>query len=469
VSGLSSANYEIAVVNGTLTIVNAPTTTTLTTSTASAQYGDPVTLTATVAPSGATGTVLFMEGSIVLGAGTVTNGVATLTISSLPAGSYTITAAYQGDANYSTSTSSPVALIINEKTGPGGVAALTITVTNASRGYGQGNPAFTYTVTGTLVNGDTYATALSGVPVYSTAAVPLSPAGSYPISVAGLNSQNYLITLVNGTLAVTKDTPGQNGVANITLSSSPNPSLLGQSVTFTATVPAGATGTVQFTEGSTLLGTGTISGATATFTTSTLVTGTHPVTVVYSGDANYNSASSSVDNQVVNNNLDFTLTLTSAGTQTVIPGYMANYTVQVAPTNVTYPGTVTFSATGLPTGAGISFSPNAVATNGGTQPIKVKVQTAQQRSALNSGSIGSAVLALMMLPLATSRRIRRSSRRYFYLLILVLGGIGATAGLTGCGYNGNGFFGQAPQSYNITITATSGTIQHSVNVTLNVQ
>jgi hypothetical protein len=468
VSGLSSANYEIAVVNGTLTIVNAPTTTTLTTSTASAQYGDPVTLTATVAPSGATGTVLFMEGSTVLGTGTVTNGVATLTISSLPVGSYTITAAYQGDANYSASTSSPVPLAINKKTGPGGVAALTITVTNASRGYGQGNPAFTYTVAGTLVNGDTYATALTGVPVYSTAAVPLSPAGSYPIAIAGLNSQNYLITFVNGTLAVAKDTPGQNGVANITLTSSPNPSLLGQSVTFTATVPAGATGTVQFMEGSTLLGTGTISGATATFTTSTLATGTHPVTAVYSGDANYNSASSSVDNQVVNNSLDFTLTLTSAGTQTVIPGDAASYTVQVAPMNINYPGTVTFSATGLPAGATISFSPSTVAANGGTQPIKVKVQTAPQKAALNTG-MGSAALALLMLPLATSRRIRRSSRRYFYLLILVLGGIGATVGLTGCGYNGNGFFGQAPQSYNITITATSGTIQHSVNVTLNVQ
>ena len=96
VSGLSSANYEIAVVTGTLTIVIAPTTTTLTTSTASAQYGDPVTLTATVAPSGATGTVLFMQGSNVLGTGTISGGVATLTTSSLPAGTYTITASLSG-------------------------------------------------------------------------------------------------------------------------------------------------------------------------------------------------------------------------------------------------------------------------------------------------------------------------------------------------------------------------------------
>ncbi len=472
VSGLSSANYVVAFVPGTLTIVSAPTTTTLTTSTNSSQYGDPVILTATVAPSGATGTVLFMNGSTVLGTGTVTNGVATLTISSLPAGSYTITASYQGDANYSASTSSPVALTVGQKTGAGGVAALTVTVTNASRPYGEGNPAFTYTVTGALVNGDTYATALAGVPVYSTAAVPLSAAGGYPISVAGLNSQNYLVTFVNGTLAVTKDTPGIAGVVPVTLTSSLNPSPYGNSLTFTASVPAPATGTVQFFEGTTLLGTGTVADGVATLTISTLAVGTHPVKAVYGGDADYNSGSSTVYSQIVTSQaavLDFTLTLTSAGTQTVIPGNTASYTVQVAPTNVTYPGTVTFSATGLPKGATISFSPATVAADGGVTPSNVRVLTAQQKAALNSGSIGSAVLALLMLPFATSRRIRRSSRRYFYLLILVLGGIGATAGLTGCGYNGNGFFGQAPQTYHITITATSGTIQHSVNVTLNVQ
>ena len=58
---------------------------------------------------------------------------------------------------------------------------------------------------------------------------------------------------------VNKATLGQNGLANITLTSSLNPSNVGQSVTFTATVPAGVTGTVTFKDGATTLGTGTIS------------------------------------------------------------------------------------------------------------------------------------------------------------------------------------------------------------------
>jgi hypothetical protein len=145
-----------------------------------------------------------MQGINVLGTGTVSGGVATLTTTRLPADAYTITSTYQGDNNYGSSTSGPITLTIGRRTGPGGTAALTVTVGDASRPYGQGNPAFSYTVAGTLVNGDAYAAAIAGVPVYSTAGMPTSPAGTYPTSIAGLNSNNYVIAFVNGTLTVTR-------------------------------------------------------------------------------------------------------------------------------------------------------------------------------------------------------------------------------------------------------------------------
>ena len=127
----------------------------------STQYGDPVTLTATVT-SGATGTVSFFDGSVLLGTGAVTNGVATLTTSTLVAGTHTITAVYNGDATYASSQSGPATVTVAKKTAPGGGAALTITVQNASREYNTADPQFNYVVTGTLVNGDTYATAVTG-------------------------------------------------------------------------------------------------------------------------------------------------------------------------------------------------------------------------------------------------------------------------------------------------------------------
>ena len=300
VSGLVSENYDFVVIPGTLSIVSAPSIATLAASATSTQYGDSITLTTTIVPSGATGTVDFNEGTTVLGTGTVSGGVATLTISSLKAGPYAITSSYLGDGNFGGSTTGAVAVIVSRKTGPGGGAALTITVNDASRPFGEGNPAFSYTVTGALINGDTYATAVTGVPVYSTTATVASSAGAYPVSVTDLNSSNYSVAFVNGTLTIAKATPGVAGTAAVTVASSLNPSVAGSAIAFTATIPAPATGTVTFYDGATVLGTSIIISGTATLTTSALAPGTHSITAVYSGDANYNGATSVVLSQQVN-------------------------------------------------------------------------------------------------------------------------------------------------------------------------
>jgi sugar lactone lactonase YvrE len=326
-----------------------------------------------------------------------------------------------------------------------------------------------FMIDGTLVGSPV--TLTNGTAAYTTTTLAV---GSHSVVATYTPATSDGLVGSNGSTSqtVTRATLGQNGLANITLASSPNPSNYLQTVTFTATVPGGLIGSVQFVEGTTVLGTGTIDGATAFISVNSLAIGTDPVTAVYSGDVNFNPATSAVDNQVVMNNLDFTLTLTSAGTQTVIPGNLASYALQVAPTSSNYPGTVTFSATGLPTGATVVFSPNTVATNGGTAPISVSVQTASQNHAINQrrGEAAPFVLALLVFPFAFFRRIRRCGIRALLFLFVLLGGLAATAGLSGCGgYNGNGFFGQNPQNYTITITATSGSIQHSVSVMLNVQ
>lgn len=97
---------------------------------------------------------------------------------------------------------------------------------------------------------------------------------------------------------------GVRAAAATTLTSSPNPSMYGQAVTFTAVVtsffgapPDGET--VKFKEGTTLLGTGTLSGGTASFTTSTLPVGTNAIKAVYGGDLHFLGSTSKVVNQVV--------------------------------------------------------------------------------------------------------------------------------------------------------------------------
>jgi hypothetical protein len=89
-----------------------------------------------------------------------------------------------------------------------------------------------------------------------------------------------------------------------TLTSSPNPSISGNTVTFTATVSS-SSGTppdgeiVNFMDGSTLLGSGTLSGGSATFTTSSLAVGASVVDAVYSGDLNFAPSTSKNVRQVV--------------------------------------------------------------------------------------------------------------------------------------------------------------------------
>ncbi|MEI6654519.1 MAG: Ig-like domain-containing protein, partial [Verrucomicrobiota bacterium] len=89
-----------------------------------------------------------------------------------------------------------------------------------------------------------------------------------------------------------------------TLASSVNPSVNGQAVTYTATVnQSAATGTVNFYDGATLLGSGTLSGGspnTATYANSSLSVGSHSITATYAGDGTYASSTSSSVSQTVN-------------------------------------------------------------------------------------------------------------------------------------------------------------------------
>src|SRR5207247_7644185 len=73
------------------------------------------------------------------------------------------------------------------------------------------------------------------------------------------------------------------------------PSALGQSVTFTATVAATATGTVTFKDAGVALTGGTVAlnaSGVATYTTTTLTSGAHAITADYSGDGSFTTSTS---------------------------------------------------------------------------------------------------------------------------------------------------------------------------------
>lgn len=108
VAGANLANYTIRSTNGSLTVSQAGTATSLLLSNAN------LTLSATISPLNTgdpTGTVSFYEGQTLVGTGTVINGGASYTTSTFPAGDVAVTAAYSGDANFTQSASPPVLVL----------------------------------------------------------------------------------------------------------------------------------------------------------------------------------------------------------------------------------------------------------------------------------------------------------------------------------------------------------------------
>jgi len=94
-----------------------PTTTTLTSSLNPSNYGQAVTLTATVTSAGSapTGTVTFKSGSVILGSGTLNaSGVATLTTKEIPVGANSLTSTYNGDAFNGKSVSAAITQTVSQ-------------------------------------------------------------------------------------------------------------------------------------------------------------------------------------------------------------------------------------------------------------------------------------------------------------------------------------------------------------------
>jgi hypothetical protein len=135
VSGFTGGNHTLTATYGgdsnfgsstsgaiTQTVNKGSTSTTVVSSLNPSSSGDPVTFTATVTPvapaSGtATGTVIFKDGTTTLGTGTLNSqGKATFTTSTLAVGTHTITAVYNGDSNFTGSTSAQLLQVVQSNT-----------------------------------------------------------------------------------------------------------------------------------------------------------------------------------------------------------------------------------------------------------------------------------------------------------------------------------------------------------------
>ncbi len=298
----------------------------------------------------------------------------------------TVNAATQGSFANGTSTSAVSPLQItaptalpNASTSPTPTAGIPFTVTGLAARGGV-SPYYFSVVAVTRANGGAY----SG----STLAASNPSSGSF-LSGTIADGGDFLVTLKvtdssSTPMSVTTTVPLHVlFVPSVSVSALPNPSIATQPVTFTAVLPAGATGTVSFADGTTSLGQCTLSAGTCSpAAVSGLAVGSHTVTASYGGDANYAAASGTTTQIVLNAT---SISLATSGTPSM-PGAPVKFTATVASlgtgTTSSPTGTVTFYDGGAPlaVSAGVTNPCTLAAT--GTAASACSVTT----SSLSSGS-----------------------------------------------------------------------------------
>ena len=171
-------NYNVTYVAGTLTITKAPLT--IAAGIYSKKQGDPMpefTLTYTGFKNNETKDVLTKQPTVTCEA----------TVASAP-GEYLVTVSGAEAQNYDISYTDGKLVVV-------AADAVVVKAKSCTRGYGEANPTFEYTVEGAE---------LIGQPVITCEATATSPVGTYDIIVSKGTVENYNVTYVAGTLTITK-------------------------------------------------------------------------------------------------------------------------------------------------------------------------------------------------------------------------------------------------------------------------
>jgi Big-like domain-containing protein/VCBS repeat protein len=489
-------------------VVNGASTTTAVTSSANpSTFGQAVTLSASIQTAfggNATGTITFLDGTTALGTATVSSNAAQLSLSSLSAGSHSITARYNGDTNFSGSTSTALAQTVNQASTTTGIASSL----NPSA-FGQ-SVVFTVTVqpsSGTAATGTV--TFLDGAISLGSAAVS---GNSAQLAVSGLSLGSHSVTASysgNANLSASVSSVLVQTVNQATtatgIGSSANPATFGQAVTFTATVQPAAggvpTGSVAFLDGGVQIGSATLSGGFAQFTAAggALATGTHSITARYSGDANFMSSTSGTLAETVAAAPTSTLLMTSANPS--VTGHSVTFTATVSSSVAgTQSGTVSFYFDGSGTPAGTAtlsggaaqFSTSSLSVGNHTV-VATFASSNSNFQGSSSATLTQAISDFSISASPASLTVARSHSGTYTITLSPLTGFTGTVSLSCSGQGSNNTCSISPSQATLngtssaqatvtvtigrnassgkrtlTFKGTSGTVVHSTTVSLTI-
>ena len=288
---------------------------------------------------------------------------------------------FSGDVNYTTATSGDLSLNV-------GKSATATVVVSGSNPSVFGEPVtFSANVAAVLpgvgvptgsvqfvVNG-----IASGAPVAldgsgNASSAPIVPEFLGANSVDAVYSGDGDFVTSTGSVVQTLN----QGSTSSQVSSAPNPSLFGESVTITATVAAVApasgipSGNVTFLDGGVPIGTAALASGSASMTTATLAVGSHSLSVAYAGDFTFSASTSATTDQVVN----------TAGTATVLTS-SPNPSIFSNPVTLNAAVSAVAPATGIPAGT-VEFLDGT--TSLGVVPVDAAGNATLNVSTLTGGS-----------------------------------------------------------------------------------
>jgi len=410
------ANFDPS--NGSLTqIVNQAATSTIVTSNINPSvYLQPLTFVADVLPatgSGtATGSVVFEDGSKKLGTVTLSGGSASLSPArALDAGTHAITASYSANPSCCLASTGSLSQVVNQAT--------TATASQSSANPALVNQPVTFTAavtaqyggspTGTVTfysNGTQIGSPVQVASRKASIATAFANSGTFSITAVYSGDLNFM----GSSARPLAQTVGLTISTTTYLKSSGSPSMVGQPVTFTATVkpvsgsiPDGET--ITFYDGATSIGTGTTASGIATLATWSLPLGTDPIAAAYLGDGGYLPSASRVVNQRVNKNT--TTTALMSGTNPSTYGQSVTFTATVSSGGPTPTGTVTFKNGSAAIGVGTLSGGVATLVYTGLAAGTASI-TAEYKGDANSANSTSAPLSQSVTQAATATAVASS-------------------------------------------------------------
>ena len=462
-------------------------------------YGSSFTLTATLAAASGlaapTGSVSFTIDGAAAGTAFLAGGVATLNVSaslyaSLAAGTHALVAVYAGDTDYAPLTVAGTHVVLQTT-----ALKLLLCVDAPGSSFPCGVPLsatpllspvtmyFGQVLDGTAVESSSSLTGtiafVANNAVFCTITASVQGGANACPPTAG-DFQAGLFTVQATYSGDANNAPAQSNTIQVRVfpdltTASVTPSVqtavVGTPITFAARVAGNFAvpgGPVQFLDGTTLIGLGTLNAAgSASFTTSSLAVGTHVVSIAYAGNSNFLPAVSAGVTVVITapgapppaGPQSFTLSVTPSPI-TLGVGRTGNLQVTVTAVNG-FSQPVALTCSGLPNETGCTFINATIAPGGGSTTLQFTTAAPHNCGDAShpyflgenhSPGATRTMWAGLVLFAAGLFRVRRGSRRAG-LMVLLAGTLVGLSMMSGCGNCTD--LGTKPGGYTFTVIASA--------------